>query len=120
MAGTVQLAGWLVICLMSISFRVGARVGHKISARPFGRLDISADELRVWCWPVAWFKPRSVSRETITEIIVDTKFSRPFLKIHDTEGRFENVLIDLVGRAGRISHELRRHGYQVADRRASK
>jgi hypothetical protein len=79
---------WVVIWLMPTSFRVGARVGHKIAARPFGRLDISTDELRVWC-SLAWF------------------------------GQFENVTIDLVGRAQRISHEQRRYGYPVADRRGS-
>jgi hypothetical protein len=99
------------------SFAVGAYVGRKAAGWPFGRLDVADDNITVRCWPLPWFGPQTMSKETIIEISLEKSLTLDHLKFVDSENSFTKVSVDLPVRSKRAISELKARGYPVVDRR---
>ena len=99
------------------TFVVDATVGRKMAGMPWGRLDVADDELVVRCWLIPAFRPRSVTRSTITAIFLYRRMSRNRLKVEDIEGAFSAVSIALPVKAEAVIEELRQRGYPIIDPR---
>jgi hypothetical protein len=100
------------------TFAVGAYVGRKAAGWPFARLDVSDDRLTVRCWPLPWFRPRTVSKEEIAAVEVGKNTVIDHLSFQVEGGAFEKVSIDLPVRPKRVIRELKARGYVVVDSRS--
>ncbi len=99
------------------TYKVGARVGHRAAGWPFARFTVTRDELRLTCWPVAWFRPIIATRESVVGVTVSFKLRAAVLRVAGADDVFAGSVIELPSRADQIVEELRRCGYNVVDER---
>jgi len=86
-----------------------------MAGAPFGRLDISDDDVTVRSWFPDWIRPHSVPKATITQVTV---YGWPaiFIKFTDDHGTLLDMAVTPV-RSRRVIRELRARGYPVVDLR---
>lgn len=97
------------------TFYVQISIGHRIIARPLGRLEIADDALHVRAWPAWMMRPRFASKQSIAAIRVRQSYSGTMvLTIDDEAGTFDNVHLYALPRGYRkLRAGLEENGYVV-------
>jgi hypothetical protein len=100
------------------SFAVEAFVGRRVSGWPFGRLDVSASELRVRL-SFPWFAVRSQAAAAIRAVVVARRRGGMcWLRFDDAKGAMADVRVHPPFKLEQIIDELLRCGYKVIDHRS--
>ena len=102
------------------SFAVEAWIGRRASGWPFARFDVGPQALQVRL-PFPWSTSRTAAKQDVRTVSVGTgKVNRRACLRFDTPaGSLTDVRVYLPLHADRIVDELRRCGYDVADKRVT-
>ncbi len=96
-------------------FIVGIYFHHRIVSWPFGRLDVTPEQIGVRSWPAG---RRSVAVPRIDVKAISVKRGRAVstLRIEDAGDRFADVVVEMPFSVDRIVGRLKNYGYEITDR----
>jgi hypothetical protein len=78
------------------TFPVTVATGLWVGPWPLGRIDVGRDVIGVRAWCMPWVHPISVPRESVKAIWMRRNSNGVyFMKIHDGDGKFADVKIQL-------------------------
>ena len=99
------------------TFRVDIFIGHRIVSWPFGRLDVSEQELTVRARPAWMLGPRTAQRDRVTSVQIRRRHFVNAITINDRDRTFANVQVS--ARAGgfcKLEDQLKSCEYPITDR----
>jgi hypothetical protein len=85
---------------------------RRIVSWPFGRLDVTRDEIGVRSWPVGR-RSVAVPRGDVTAISVNKGRAVSILRIEDAGGKFADVAVEMPFGFDRIADYLKNNGYDI-------
>lgn len=94
------------------TFVVGIYFGHRIVSWPFGRLDITREQIGVRSWPIGR-RSVMVPRTGVNAISVKKGRAVSSLKVEDVGAEFANVVVEMPFSVGRIICKCENYGYQI-------
>jgi hypothetical protein len=94
------------------TFVVGIYFRHRIVSWPFGRLDVTRDEISVRSWP-AGRRSAAVPRSDVMAISVNKGRAVSMLRIEDVGGIFAHVAVEMPFGLDRIVDKLKNNGYEI-------
>jgi hypothetical protein len=97
---------------MTDTFIVGIYFGHRIVSWPFGRLDVTPDQIAVRSWPTG-HRSVAVPFNNVKAINIKKGRALSTLTVEDVVGKFKTVAVEMPFAVNRIATQLKKHGYEV-------